>query len=205
MFRSLGRAIGVSPQKINANLKNDGTFSLGYNEPAKTRKNSRFEQIQSKVSANSSGAKAIHFVSTVRSAYEGLSFVKTKESRDLAKRFHLALKANILMFGLTPGYKNELMAYNDFLHDYFSNINFDKAVKSREEQTTILTKWSDVLSGLLKESTKNNSATNNAAVNEVLAQAKERATLNMFSSMPAAPSTPIRGGRTRKMKRTNKK
>lgn len=202
MLRTLGRAVGVSPQKINANLKDDGTFSLGYNESAKTRKNSRFEQIQSKVSANSNGAKAMNFVTTVRSAYEGLSVVKTKESRTLMKQFHLALKANMLMFGLTPGYKSELEAYNDFLHDYFIAANYDKVVKSREEQTRILTKWSEVLSGLLKASTKNESVANKE-VNELIARAKERATLNMVSSMPAVPSS--RGGRTRKMKRTNKK
>ena len=199
-FRSLGRAVGVGVPRINANLKENGTFGAnGYSKDNKTRKNTRFSEINSKVRPMSSKAEyAMNFVMMVRSAYEALSYVKTRESVQLARQYHTLLNANILLFELTESYKNELRAYNDFLHDYWTNQNFDKRVENKAEQTAILRQWSEELSNLTRDAVAASGPkeNNDPAVNELMALIAERARVNRSASMP----TPPKGGRSKTRK-----
>jgi hypothetical protein len=201
-FRSLGRAVGVGVPKINANLKSNGTFGAnGYTKDNKTRKNTRFTEINSKVRPMSSKAEyAMNFVMMVRNAYEALSYVKTRESIALARQFNMLLNANILLFDISEGYKNELRAYNNFLNDYWLNQNFDKQVKNKAEQTAILQQWSEELSNLTRDAVAASGPNEtDPAVNELMARAAEMARLTKLGSMP----TPPKGGqsKTRKTRR----
>ena len=202
-FRSMGRAIGVGVPRINANLKANGTFGAnGYNKDNKTRKNSRFAEINSKVRPMSSKAEyAMNFVMMVRAAYEALSYVKTRESVQLARQYNTLLNANILLFDLTESYKNELRAYNNFLNDYWLGQNNDKRVENRAEQTAILRQWSEELSNLTRDAVAASGPkeNNDPAVNELMARAAEMAHLTKVGAMPTAP----KGGRskTRRMRK----
>jgi len=201
LFRSIGRAIGVGVPKINANLKANGTFGAnGYNNDNKTRKNTRFKEINSKVRPMSSKAEyAMNFVMMVRSAYEALSYVKTRESIALARQYNTLFNANIILFDISEGYKNELRAYNNFLNDYWLGQNSDKQVKNRAEQTAILQQWSEELSNLTRDAVAASgpNETDQAAVNELMARAAEMARITTVGAMPTAP----RGTRMRKTRR----
>jgi hypothetical protein len=200
-FRSIGRAVGVGVPKINANLKANGTFGAnGYTKDNKTRKNTRFTEINSKVRPMSSKAEyAMNFVMMIRNAYEALSYVKTRESVQLARQYHTLLNANIILFDITEGYKNELRAYNNFLNDYWLNQNFDKKVENKAEQTAILQQWSEELSNLTRDavSASGPNDTDKAAVNELMERAAEMARITTVGAMPTAP----RGTRLRKTRR----
>jgi hypothetical protein len=199
-FRSVGRAMGVGVPRINANLKANSTFGAnGYNKENKTRKNTRFTEINSKVRPTSSKAEyAMNFVMMVRSAYEALSYVKTRESIALARQYNTLLNANILLFDLTESYKNELRAYNNFLNDYWLNQNLDSKL-TKAEQTAILQQWSEELSNLTRDAVAASgpNETDQAAVNELMERAGEMARLTTVGAMPTAP----RGTRLRKTRR----
>lgn len=205
-FRTMARATGMGLPKINANVNSNGMFVRGaYTPDNKTRKNGRFGEIQGEIRGLPRGPSLIEFISTTRSAYETLGRVRKgeyrKDAATLAKRFHLTLRASIEMSDITEGYKRELKAYNDFLHDFFKGEHAGPTATDREAMD-ILVKQSEILSNMSGKAAAiiGNSETpeHSRAVNELMARTAALAAIQKAHSLPSVPTGKPGGSRTRK-------
>jgi hypothetical protein len=205
-FRTMARATGLGLPKINANVNSDGMFVRGaYTPENKTRKNSRYDEIQGKIHDLPRGPSLIEFISATRSAYEALGRVRKgehkKDAASLAKRFHSTLNASIEMSDVTDGYKRELKAYNNFLHDFFKGEHAGPTATDRAAMD-ILVQQSEILSVMSGKAAAiiGNSETpeHSRAVNELMARTAALASIQTAHKLPNVPTGMPGGARTRK-------
>ena len=201
-LRTALRTVGFGVPKINAN-QTSGMFVPGaYTPENKTRKNRRFDQIQSQIRGKTRGPSLIKCIVTTRNAYEALSRIRSggdnkSTAARLAKQFQLTLNASIVMSDITDGYKRELTAYNDFLCYFFMGNPAEPAEPATERdamkiiavQSEILSKMSGQIAASIGT---NDTPEVNAEVNELLARTEAR----MFPTVPRG--TPGMPGGTRK-------
>lgn len=202
----MARATGMGLPKINANVNSNGMFVRGaYTPENKTRKNSRFTEIQDKIRGLPRGPTLIEFISATRSAYAVLGRVRKgeyrKDAASLAKRFHMTLRASIEMSDVTEGYKRELKAYNDFLHDFFKGEHAGPTAIDREAMD-ILVQQSEILSGMSGKAAaiigNSETAEHSRAVNELMARTATEAAASKARLLPNVPTGKPGGSRTRK-------
>ena len=200
-LRTVARTVGFGVPKMNANKNSLGMFFPGaYTPENKTRKNRRFDQIQSQIRGTKQGPSLIECIVTTRNAYEALS--RIRKGRDnkstaarLADQFQLTLNASIEMSDITDGYKRELKAYNDFLRYFLMGDPAEPAEPANEKDATkIIAVQSEILSTMSRQIAASIGTNDTPAVNELLARTEAR----MFPTVPrGAPGKPG-GSRTRK-------
>jgi len=210
------RVLRISPQKINENLNDSGVFTRGYNSEAKTRKNSRWAELEGKPheEIDFDTKQAIY---TIQRAYAELGIVNNSQSRDLMRQYNVQVNSIISASPMHEKYKKELRAYNNFLEMHhltrFERENIPRL--SAEERTDKLNVWIEFFPTIAgrppRLPLRNTQGNLNREAARVAAMAMERAALNQAARMPAVPTTPVSlstaGGKskTRKHRRNSYK
>ena len=198
---SIARALRISPQKINENLNESGVFTRGYNVAAKTRKNSRWTELQGKP-REEIDLRSKEAIYTIEKAYADLAAIGTSKARDLMGQYNREVRRILDSSPMAEKYKTELRAYNNFLETHHLTkaleanslrLRGKAAVDKLEFWTSYFTELSGGRPPRLP--LRNTEGNIEREASRIAAMELERARLNreaaLRTRLPVVPTTPV--------------